>query len=162
MATKSEQRPMTGVRKVFLSLAALLFILLLPGCPFKDNPPNTPAAPTGPTEVSRESSYTYSATTTDPDGDSLYLEFDYHTGDYENSYWSELLPSGGIGSVQVNWWYGGGDNAIRVRALDAHGLYSGWSPELSITVHEPNRTRTDATAQAQSSANLYHIEEEPK
>jgi hypothetical protein len=127
---------MTSGRRFITPLAVLLFVLMFAGCPFKDNPPDTPAAPTGPTEVDRESTYPYFATTTDPDGDSLYLEFSYNTGSYEYSSWSEQLGSGGTASVQVTWWSGSGDNSIRVRALDVHGLYSDWSPALNITVHE--------------------------
>jgi hypothetical protein len=127
---------MTDVRRVLLPLAALLFVLILAGCPFKDNPPDTPAAPTGPTEVSHESTYTYSATATDPDGDSLYLEFKYSSGSYEHSYWANPVASGGTARVNINYYWGSGTSVVlRARALDAHGLYSGWSPELSITVY---------------------------
>ena len=154
---------MTGGRKTLLAMAALLFVLLLPGCPFKDNPPNTPAAPTGPTQVGRESSYTYSAVTSDPDGDSIYFEFSLRSGSYDQSYWADPAASGRAGSVNIYWsYYSGTSYALRVRALDAHGLYSDWSPELSITVHDTNRGRADAPAQVQASASLYHTEEEPK
>jgi hypothetical protein len=163
MSTKPERHTMTGDRRALLAMAALLFALLLPGCAFKDNPPNTPAAPTGPTQVGRDSSYTYSAVTSDPDGDSIYFEFSLRAGSYDQSYWADPVASGRAGSVSIYWsYYSGTSYTLRVRALDAHGLYSDWSPDLSITVHDTNRTRTVATAQAQASASLYIIKEEPK
>jgi hypothetical protein len=111
-----------------------LFVLTLPGCPFKDNPPNTPAAPTGPTQVGKKSSYTYSAVTSDPEGDSIYFEFSHSNDGYVHSTWSGPVASGRAASVEI-YWYAPTPSTLRVRALDAHGLYSDWSPELSITVY---------------------------
>jgi hypothetical protein len=123
---------------------ALLLVVALAGCPFRDKPPDTPSPPTGPTYVVENTQETYFASASDPDGDSVYLEFD-DEGEYYygSSRWSGPVASGDTGSAQVSWWTPG-TYLLRVRALDVHGLYSGWSPALSITVRQASQSRARA------------------
>ena len=120
---------------------AVLALCLAAGCKFKNNPPDTPATPTGPTLLYLDStsyvSASYVSSAADPDGDSVYLGFgsDYNsTHEYNN--WSGLVASGDTASWQFDW-YNSGTYRLRVRALDQHGYYSDWSQWLTITIEEP-------------------------
>jgi hypothetical protein len=127
---------MTVKRRILCRAGTVLLLFMLAGCPFRDNPPDTPSAPTGPTLVYRESTAAYSASATDPDRDSVYLGFDYDSGNgyyNESATWSRLVASGDTVSVEFHWWYAG-TYKLRVRALDVHGYYSDWSQWLTITV----------------------------
>ena len=119
---------------------AVLALCLAAGCKFKNNPPDTPATPTGPTLVYVDldsmpyasASYVYSAT--DPDGDSVCLGIVSDNGSYPYENWSGLVASGDTTSTQFSWSIG--TYRLRVRALDQHGYYSDWSQWLTITVSE--------------------------
>jgi hypothetical protein len=125
-----------GVRIMALRRAtAVLLLLGLAGCAFKNNPPDTPATPTGPTEAYSNQTMSYVSSTTDPDGDSVYLSFSSDLGGYEYSEWSPLVASGDTVSKKYSW-YNSGTYKVRVRALDQHGSCSDWSQWLVITVRE--------------------------
>ena len=66
-----------------------------------NQPPSTPSKPTGQINGDVGTSYTYSSTTTDPDGDNIYYWFDW--GDNTNSGWVGPYPSGGTGSASHTW-----------------------------------------------------------
>jgi hypothetical protein len=101
----------------------------------QNNPPNTPGAPSGPPNGKVKVSYTYTAVTTDPDGDQIYYEFDW--GDGTNSGWVGPFDSGEEGSASHSWLKG--TYSIRVKAKDIHDAESGWSANLSVKI-----PRTDA------------------
>jgi hypothetical protein len=120
---------------VFLARAgAVLALCLAAGCQFKNNPPDTPAAPTGPTLV-YEDTAAYVASATDPDGDSVYLGYNIIRAGNPSDYtrWTELIGSGDSVSMRCDF-YEGGTYTLRVRAVDEHGYYSDWSQWLTITV----------------------------
>jgi len=93
--------------------------------------PNTPNAPTGPSSGETGKTYTFTASTTDPDGDDISYLFDWGDGTY--SEWTELVDSGDEASASHSW---SSKNSfeIRVKAKDEHGVQSEWSDPLSITM----------------------------
>jgi hypothetical protein len=110
-----------GIRIMVLRRAgAVLLLFGLAGCQFRNNPPVTPAIPTGPTEVCYGRATSYVSSATDPDGDSVYLSFSSDFGGYEHSDWSRLVASGDTASKEYNW-YDSGTCRLRVRVLDQHG-----------------------------------------
>jgi hypothetical protein len=96
-----------------------------------NQPPVTPPAPTGPTSGSTGVSYSFSATTTDPDGDDIYFMFDW--GDGNQSSWLGPYSSGGTATAS-HAWASAGSYAVTVKAKDTNGAESGWSPAHAITI----------------------------
>ncbi len=93
--------------------------------------PNIPSVLSGPDSGYINYSYTFSTTTTDPNGDSISYQFDW--GDDSLSPWSSYVPSGD--SVQMDHsWSSEGTYNIKANAKDKYGLESGWSPEHSIII----------------------------
>ncbi len=101
-----------------------------------NQPPNTPSAPTGPSIGDPGVSHSFTATTTDPDGDQVSFKFDW--GDGNESAWSSYVNSGGSATISHSW-SAQGTYAVRVKAKDANGAESGWSSSHQIvTGHPPN------------------------
>jgi Peptidase family C25/PKD domain len=94
-------------------------------------PPNTPNAPEGPESGKTGTEYTYSAVTTDPEGDQISYLFNWGDGTY--SEWTNLKNSGQTASVS-HTWQSDGSYQIRVKAKDQHGTQSAWSDPLPITM----------------------------
>ncbi len=93
--------------------------------------PNIPSIFSGPNSGYVNYFYTFSATATDPDGDSISYQFDW--GDGSLSDWTSYVPSGD--SVRMDHsWSSEGTYEVKVKAKDKYGLESGWSPEHSITI----------------------------
>jgi hypothetical protein len=93
--------------------------------------PNKPDKPDGPTKIKVGKTYSFTTSTTDPDGDKLYYWFDW--GDGTNSGWLGPYNSGEIVTARHVWDSKGNYN-IRVRAKDIHGGLSEWSDSLPISV----------------------------
>jgi len=96
-----------------------------------NNPPNTPAIPSGRTNGERGKSYSYSSLTTDPEGDRMYYMFDWSDGN--SSGWGGPLKSGEIANASHSWDVQG-SYQIRVKAKDECGAESDWSEPLSVTM----------------------------
>ncbi len=94
-----------------------------------DRPPNTPSAPSGPTIGYTGTSYTYSTSTTDPDGDSVCYQFDWGDGSTTTT---DYYSSGSTVYASHTWSRTGTYN-VKVRAKSSHGAWSGWSSSL-ITI----------------------------
>ena len=94
-------------------------------------PPIIPEAPEGPASGNAGNSYTYLASTTDPEGDQISYLFDWGDGTY--SEWTNLKNSGETASAN-HTWDSTGSFQIRVRAKDSHGVLSRWSDPLPITM----------------------------
>lgn len=94
-------------------------------------PPVTPAAPGGPTNGVVDKSYTFTATTTDPEGNNIAYKFDW--GDGIQSDWTPFVPSGNETSLKYGWSNSGTYN-IKVKAKDIHESESAWSPAHTITI----------------------------
>ena len=94
------------------------------------NPPEIPEKPTGPTKIEPEKLYTFSSSTTDPDGDTIYYLFDW--GDGNSSGWIGPYESGDI-IEESHSWAEKGRYSIRVKARDNNGVQSDWSEALQIS-----------------------------
>jgi outer membrane protein assembly factor BamB len=95
----------------------------------ENEPPDQPNI-NGTTSGKIRIEYTYTAVTSDPDGDNVSFYFDW--GDGTNSGWTEYVPSG----IQVNEthkWSKGDTYEIKVKAQDVYGAESEWTT-LEITM----------------------------
>ncbi|HWR27547.1 MAG TPA: C25 family cysteine peptidase [Candidatus Thermoplasmatota archaeon] len=96
--------------------------------PYKPSPPN------GPTEGEAGIEYRFTATTTDPENDSLLYQFDW--GDETMSDWGTLYDSGAIANA-THLWILGGTYQICVRVKDVVGAMTEWSDPMSIYIGQP-------------------------
>ena len=93
--------------------------------------PVKPDAPDGPASGAADVEHTYTASTTDSDGDKLYYLFDW--GDGKFSGWVGPYNSGQTAQAS-HTWKEKGDYEIRVKAKDDHGVQSEWSDPLPISM----------------------------
>jgi hypothetical protein len=94
-------------------------------------PPNTPSAPTGPDEGAIATDYTFSAVTTDPEGEQVSYMFDW--GDGSMSDWIGPVDSG-TPVNGIHQWAAAGTYDVKAKAKDIVGGESGWSPAHTITI----------------------------
>jgi len=95
-----------------------------------NNPPEKSAKPSGPLSGKAEKEYTYSTSTTDPDGDQVLYKWDW--GD-ETSGWYGPYDSGDSATASHVWNEKGVYN-IKVKAKDVHGEEGLWSYPLAISM----------------------------
>jgi PKD repeat protein len=93
--------------------------------------PNTPNKPSGPTSGSRNKQYTYSTSTTDPEGNQVYYMWNW--GDGTTTGWLGPYNSGKTVSTSHKWT-SRGTFLVKVEAKDSLGAVSGWSATLSVTI----------------------------
>ena len=93
--------------------------------------PNKPEIPDGPSSGAPGETYTYSSSTTDPDGDDIYYLFDW--GDGTDSGWLGPYHSGQTCEASYIWSEKG-TYEIRVKAQDFHGVVSDWSDPLPVSM----------------------------
>ncbi len=97
-----------------------------------NNPPNKPSMPSGPTSGRPGMEYTYSTSTTDPDGDQIMYMFDW--GDGTTTGWLGPYDSG-VTVEAKHIWSLQGSYEIKVKAKDMpHFEGSGWSDPLSVSI----------------------------
>jgi hypothetical protein len=102
---------------------------------FNENaPPLKPSIPDGPIAGATQQEYTYSSSTTDPDGDDLYYWFDW--GDGTNSGWLGPYSNGYIVSASHKW-AGSRVYQVRVKAKDSYNAESEWSDALPVGIYSP-------------------------
>jgi len=97
----------------------------------KSNPPAKPATPSGPASGGAGTEYTYTTSTTDPDGDKVSYMFDWGDGSF--SVWVGPINSGATASAKKTWNVEG-TYQVKVVAKDTHGILSVWSDPLPITM----------------------------
>jgi PKD repeat protein len=97
----------------------------------KSAPPNDPSAPSGPTSGDHNTQYTYTTSTTDPEGDQIYYWFDWDDG--TNSGWVGPYASGATASAS-HTWSAPGNYDTRVKAKDVTDAESGWSNPTTVTM----------------------------
>ena len=95
-----------------------------------NDPPEKPSTPSGPTSGKEGNSYTYSTSTTDPDGHRVKYCFDW--GDGETT-WTSFVNSGQAASAS-HTWDTQNDFQIKVKAQDEYGEESEWSEPLSVSM----------------------------
>ena len=98
--------------------------LLVKFGPLENQRPNKPEKPSGPTRGKPGTEYTFTASATDPDGDSVQYKWDWGDGNF-----SEWLEA----SEASYTWTGENIYNIRVIARDAKGGESDWSEPLSFS-----------------------------
>jgi hypothetical protein len=94
-------------------------------------PPNKPIKPSGQINGKVRQEFTYTTSTTDPNGDQVYYIWDW--GDGKNSGWLGPYNSGVTINTTHSWTFRGSYN-IRVKAKDIYGEESSWSDPLAITM----------------------------
>jgi hypothetical protein len=87
--------------------------------------PDKPSTPQGETNGKAGESYTYTSSTSDPDGDQIYYLFD----------WGDGTDSGWIGTGEASHtWIEKGTYGIKVIAKDIHDFISDWSDSLLVSI----------------------------
>jgi hypothetical protein len=94
------------------------------------NPPQKPATPTGPANAATNIEYTYSTSTTDPDQDQLWYQWQF--GSYTTN-WFGPYDSGAQSQAQYTWTIPG-TYEVKVKAKDQNQYESEWSSPLFVTV----------------------------
>jgi hypothetical protein len=92
-------------------------------------PPNKPNKPSGETSGKINTVYTYTTSTTDPNGDQVYYMWDW--GDGSQSNWLGPYNSGATINT-THTWTKKGNYGIKVKAKDIYGAESNWSESLPI------------------------------
>lgn len=100
------------------------------GVPANQAPANPPA-PSGETQCLPDVSYEFEASTSDPDGDELYYQWDW--GDTQMSGWIGPIASGGT-CTESHSWTDPGAYDVKVRAKDLWGEVTAWSPPLVVNL----------------------------
>ena len=108
-----------------------MFVMELGNAGTPNQPPVTPAAPTGPTSGNVGVSYSFTANTTDPDGDNISYMFDW--GDGNDSGWLGPYASG-TPKTQAYTWNAVGVYDVKVKAKDINDDESGWSAVHAINI----------------------------
>jgi PKD repeat protein len=103
----------------------------------QNSPPNNPSTPTGSSTGVEDTMYSYTSSTTDPDGDQVYYWFDW--GDMTNSGWLGPYNSGAT-ATGSHTWTASGSYDVKVKAKDVWDVESGWSPTLAVTINQPPNT----------------------
>jgi YVTN family beta-propeller protein len=106
-------------------------LIAITGIDTTNQPPNIPPTPLGVDTGQVDSTYTFYAVTTDPDGDNISYQFNW--GDGNLSYWSDFAPSGNIVTSEHKWTERG-TYYVNVHAKDETGEESAWSDRHKITV----------------------------
>ena len=104
-------------------------------------PPNKPSKPSGPQTGRTGETYSYSTSTTDPNGDQILYEFDWGDGTTDQAGWYD---SGSSITISHSW-KSKGDYNVRVRAKDTDNMWSDWSDPLTVHIgenHPPNTPNT--------------------
>ena len=93
-------------------------------------PPDIPNKPFGPTGTFTGETYTYTAVTTDPEGNDIKYGWDF--GDGSSIKWSDWYNSGETCNISYKW-NTLGDHLVRVKVRDIHDAESYWSDPLIVT-----------------------------
>ena len=98
-------------------------------CTRTNDQPETPSTPNGETYGFHGTSYTYSSSSIDPDGDDLYYRFDW--GNNITSSWLGPYQSNEL--IQTSYiWEAPGTYPVKVKARDIHGKQGNWSASLLV------------------------------
>jgi hypothetical protein len=98
------------------------------------NPPNTPSILSGPSNGYSDTVYSFVSSTTDPDGDSIAIRFDWDDGD--TSDWSHYVPSGDRVTISHSW-QNPNTYYLKTQAKDVWGDTSSWSSGYQILIEKP-------------------------
>lgn len=107
-----------------------VYHFVLSGTQATNNPPTKPQKPQGPTYGYRYSTYTFTTSATDPDGDMIQYVFDWGDGNISTS---TLFYSGATGYAQ-HFYILPGTYTIKVKAVDTKFAESDWSEPFTIYI----------------------------
>lgn len=99
----------------------------------ENHPPQTPDVPQGPAVGSVASPLSYTASSTDSDGDSVSLTFNWSDGTETEIHLSNL----GQGTASHSWSKAG-SYPVSAMATDSNGASTSWSDSLSVNIIEAN------------------------
>lgn len=100
-----------------------------------NSPPDRPDQPSGPTSIKVGEEHTYISSATDPDGDQVYLKFDW--GDGDDSGWLGPKTSGSTFSAKHSWSEQDGYDITCIAKDSPYLEESSWSYPLHISVTKP-------------------------
>ncbi|MDH7516956.1 MAG: C25 family cysteine peptidase [Candidatus Thermoplasmatota archaeon] len=103
----------------------------------ESQPPAKPTTPSGPTSGTVGIEYTYTTSTTDPEGNKISYLFDW--GDGTTSGWVGPFNSGTTATAKKTWSKKG-TYEVKVVAKDEHGKLSDWSDPLSVSMPRIRQT----------------------
>jgi len=103
------------------------------------DPPATPSQPSGPTHGVRNVDYSYTSSSTDPNGDQILYLFNW--GDGTSTSWLGPYVSGQTVSA-THAWSAIGTYNVKVKAKDTNGATSDWSQPLTVTILSNNPPET--------------------
>jgi hypothetical protein len=118
---------------IALIFSAIVFI----SCTKKNNPPEIPSIPSGPSNGKIDTTYNFSSSATDPDGDSVAVRFDW--GDGDTSIWSDFEPCG-VSVSMSHSWSDAGSYSIKAQTEDLNEAFSSWSSGHQIVIGNPPNT----------------------
>ncbi len=128
----------------------------------EQRPPTIPSKPSGPTSGISGVSYTYSTSSTDPDGDMIKYIFDWGDGSTETGY----FPSGQVVTATHSWTVpAGSTRSYKVCALSVDGRVMMcpppyWSDPLVVTIAGPSISAQKLSSQAEVEEAIYAQTEE--
>jgi len=93
--------------------------------------PEKPEQPQGPGEGGVFNQYSYTTTTTDPEGDQIYYQWDWDDGTFSD--WFGPYLSNEMVTASYMWTVPG-QYLVRVKAKDAVGYESNWSDPLGVNI----------------------------
>ncbi len=99
--------------------------------PVENNPPNMPNTLEGFEDPPLKSHWNYITSTTDPESDSVYYNWEWDN--QQNSIWYGPYDSGQM-VTKDHTWLGSGSHCVRVRAKDQFGAIGEWSGYLNSIV----------------------------
>jgi hypothetical protein len=105
------------------------------GAVVNNRPPEVPEEPSGPASGYVGTSYAFSTSSTDPDGDSIQYTFDWGDGTCSTT---GYLASGCVASLSHSWGKPG-VYAVKVMATDNKGSSSSWSSSINFQVNPINQ-----------------------
>jgi len=120
---------------------------------YSNSPPNKPNKPSGPTAGKPGISYSYSSSTTEPNGEPIFYMFDWDDG--TRMEWIGPFNSGQTITVS-HTWRDRGSYAIKVKAKDIYGGESFWSEPLAISMPK-NKNLISLLYLNQKNINLFWI-----
>lgn len=97
-----------------------------------NDPPNAPATPSGPISGNTITSYRYTTSADDPDGDEVRYVFDW--GDGTTSWTGLSFIHSGTTEGMMHKWIKRGIYRIRAMAMDEKGASSKWSSALAVDI----------------------------
>jgi hypothetical protein len=118
-----------------------------------NNVPNTPNTPSGPSSGNTETSYIYTTSTTDPDGDNVKYGWDWNGNGIVDE-WTGFFASGTTYSIPHSWPTAGTYN-VRVMAEDSNGAQSGFSSAKTVVINDPPNKPTITGPTSGKTGNSY-------